>query len=46
LDEFITSRSEIFNDVESDLAVGIRQLGDPTQETAESIVKLTQNAGS
>jgi len=35
LDEIITSSKEVFEDVQSDMAVGISNLGNATQKTAE-----------
>jgi hypothetical protein len=46
LDEIITSRNEIFEDCESDMAVGLRKLGNMTRVTAKSIVILQQIPGS
>jgi hypothetical protein len=43
LAEIITSSSEIFKNVESDIVVGINKLGNPTQVTAESIVIVQWN---
>ena len=45
LEEIITSSNEVFNDCESDKAVGIRKLGNLTRETAESNVTGMQTAG-
>jgi len=42
----MTSSNDVFEDFESDKAVGIRNLGNPTWETAKSNVLLKQNAGS
>ena len=36
LEEIITLSSDVFKDFESDMAVGIRQLGNPTGKTAKS----------
>jgi len=46
LEEIITSGNEVFKNFESDLAVGIRQLGNPTQRTAESNNPAKQTAVS
>jgi len=40
LDEIITSSNGVFKDFECDMAVGIRKLGYPTQETAESNITV------
>jgi len=36
LEDIITSSSEVFKDFESNMAVGIRQLGNLTRKTAQS----------
>jgi len=36
LDNITASSNEVFEDFESDMEVGIRQLGNPTPKTAES----------
>jgi len=36
LDEIITSSNEVFTDFESDMAVGLGQLGNPIGKTAET----------
>jgi hypothetical protein len=36
LEEIITSGNEVFKDFESDMAVGIGKIGNPTLETGES----------
>jgi hypothetical protein len=46
LEEIITSSIEVFQDLESDMAVGIRNLGIATRAAAESNVIVQQNAGS
>jgi len=46
LEEIITSRNEVIRDFEHDMAVGIRKLYKPTQDTAKSYVIVKQNAGS
>jgi len=46
LEEIITSSHEVFEDVESDMAVGIRRLGNQTGETAKHNIIVTQNASS
>jgi hypothetical protein len=46
LEELITSSQEVFKDFESDMAVRIRMLGDPTRETAESNDTVKRTAGS
>jgi len=46
LGEIIASSNEIFKDFESDMAVGIKTLGNTTWETAESNVIVKQNADS
>jgi hypothetical protein len=46
LEEIITSRNDIFKNFESDMAVGIRKLVNPDQETAESNGIVMPNAGS
>jgi len=43
--EIITSRKEVCKDFESDMAVGIRKLGNSTWETAEINVIVKQNPG-
>jgi len=45
-EEIITSSIEVVNDSKSDMAVGIRRLGNPTGATAENNVIAQQNAGS
>jgi len=44
--EIITFSNEVFEDFESDMAVGIRKLGNPTWETAKSHVIVNKNGGS
>jgi hypothetical protein len=46
LEEIITLSKEVFKGFESDMPIGIRTLGDPTQETAENNKKVKQTAGS
>ena len=46
LEEIITSSIEVFKDCESDMAVGIRKLGNTTQLTAECKVIVQQIACS
>ena len=46
LEEIITSSNEVFKDFECDLALGIGQLGNPTQKPAESNDTAKQVAGS
>jgi len=46
LDEIITHTNEVLGDLESDKAVGVRTLANPTAKTAESYVIVKQNAGS
>jgi len=46
LEHIITSSNEVFKDFESDMAVGIRKLGNVTRETAESYVIVQHNVGS
>jgi len=46
LEEIITSSIEVYKDFESDMAVEIRKLCNPTRETAESHIIVQQNAGS
>ena len=46
LEEITASSIEVFNYFESEMAVGIRKLGNTTQETAESNVIPKQTAGS
>ena len=45
-EEIITSSNEMFKEYESDMAVGNRQLGNSTGETARSQVTVQQTAGS
>jgi hypothetical protein len=42
----MTSSKEVFKDFESDMAVGIGQLGNPTQETAEYNDTVKQTSGT
>jgi len=46
LEEIITSSIMVYKDCESDMAVGIRKLGNTTRVTAESKVIVQQIAGS
>jgi hypothetical protein len=46
LEEILTSSNEVFKDFESDMAVGIRKLGNLTRETAESTDTIQRTAGS
>jgi hypothetical protein len=46
LKEIITSRNQVFKDFESDMAVGITKLGNPTGDTAEINDTIQQTAGS
>jgi len=46
LEEIITSSNEVIVDFESDMALGIRNLGNPTQTTAEGNDIVKQTAGS
>jgi len=46
LEEIITSSNEVFKDFESDMAVGIRQLGNSTWKTAQIHDTAKQTAGS
>jgi len=46
LKEIITSRIEVFKDLESDMAVEIRKLGNPTRGKAENNDTARQTAGS
>jgi len=46
LAEIITSSNKVFKDLESNMAVGIRTLGNATCETAESNLIVTENADS
>jgi hypothetical protein len=45
LEEIFTSCNEVFIDLESNMAVGIRKLGNLTWETVGSNVIGKQNAG-
>jgi len=45
LEEIITSSIEVFEDCESDMLVGIRNLDNMTRVTAESKVTVQQIAG-
>jgi hypothetical protein len=45
LEKIITSRQEVFKDYESEMAVGIGKLGDPTQETADCNDPVNQTTG-
>jgi len=45
LEEIITSPKDVLKDSESDMAVGNRQLGNQTHDTAESNVKVKQTVG-
>jgi hypothetical protein len=46
LEEIITSSKQVFKDFEFAMAVRIRTLGDPTQETAASDDTVKQTVGS
>jgi len=46
LEEIIPSSNEAFKDFESNVAVSIRMLGNPTREADVSYVIVTQNPGS
>ena len=46
LEEIITLSNEVFKDCESDTAVWIRNLGNPTRKTAEGHDRVKQTAGS
>ena len=46
LEEIITSSKEVFKDLESDLALKIKRLIDPTRETGESDDTVKQTASS
>jgi len=46
LEEIIISNTDVFKDVESDIAVGIGELGNPTRITAERNNKAKHTAGS
>jgi len=46
IEEIITSSNEMFKHFESDMAVGIRNLGNPTGKTAEGNYTVKQTAGS
>jgi hypothetical protein len=46
LKEIITSSNEVIKDFESDMAEGMRKLGNPNRETAESKVIVMRNVGS
>jgi len=46
LEEIITSSNEVFKDFESDIAVAIGQLANPTRMTAESNDTPKHTAGS
>jgi len=46
LEVIISSSNEVFKDFESDKAVGIGQLGNPTRKTAESNDIAKHTAGS
>jgi len=46
LEEIITSSNEVLIYCESDMVVGIRELGNPTGKTAESNDTAKQTAGS
>ena len=46
LEEIIISSIQVFKDCESDMAVGIGNLGDSSHSTAKSDVIVLQNAGS
>jgi len=46
LEEIITLSNDMFKDLESDMAVEIRKLGNPTRETAENNDTVKQTAGS
>jgi len=46
LEEIITSSNEVFKGFESDMAVGIRKLGNLTPKTAKSNDKVKQSAGT
>jgi len=45
LAEIITSSNEVFKDFESDMAVRIGMLGDPTRKTDDSNDTVNQTAG-
>jgi len=46
LEEIITLSKEAFKDLESDMAVRIRQLGNSCRKTAKSNITVEQTAGS
>jgi hypothetical protein len=46
LEEIINASNEVCNDCVSHLAVEIRKLGNPTQETAENHDTVKQTGGS
>jgi hypothetical protein len=46
LEEIINSRKEVFKDVESNMAVEIWKLGNPTRETAEHIDTVKRSTDS
>jgi len=46
IEEVIISSNEVSNDFESDMAVGIRKLGNPSYESAESDDTVKPTAGS
>jgi hypothetical protein len=46
LEEIITSRNEVLKEFESDMAVEIRKLSNPTCETAKNNVTVKQTACS
>jgi len=45
-EEIMTSSDEVLKDFESDMAVGIRKMGNPTWETTKRYVIRKQNAGT
>jgi len=46
LEEIINFSDEVIKDIEFDMAVRIRNLGNPTGKTGESNVTVSQTAGS
>jgi len=46
LEEILTSSNEVFKDFQSDMAVGIRKLGNATRNTAKGNDTVKQTADS
>jgi len=46
MEGIITASKEVFKNFESDMVVGIRNLGNSTRKTAQSNVAVLQIAGS